>query len=67
MYKNENEYLPDGREVLFGLYRKNTNNNKYTLLEQFATMEDVLKSRCIENTLFKEVIMDDDTELLGQD
>ena len=66
MYADENEVLEDGREVLFGLYLKN-NNNKYELLEQFATMDDVLESNAIENTPFKIVIMADETELLGQD
>ena len=66
MYENENEITSDGREVLFGLYIKN-DNDKYTLLEQFATMDDVLESNVIENTPFKNVIMADETELLGQD
>lgn len=66
MYANENEVLEDGREVLFGLYLKN-DNNKYTLLEQFATMNEVLESNAIQNTPFKIVILDNETELLGQD
>ena len=66
MYANENEVLENGKEVLFGLYFKNDNDN-YTLLEQFATMDDVLESNVIENTPFKIVIMADETELLGQD
>ena len=66
MYADENEVLGDGREVLFGIYLKNE-NNKYVLLEQFATMDEVLESNAIENTPFKIVIMVDETELLGQD
>ena len=66
MYADENEVLEDGREVLFELYLKKENNT-YTLLNQFATMDDVLKSTVIENTPFKIVIMADETELLGQD
>ena len=66
MYANENEVLDDGREVLFSLYLKNS-NDEYTLLKQFATMDEVLDSDVIENTAFKIVIMADDTELLGQD
>ena len=70
MYKNEIKVLPDGREVVFGLYQKIKNppdGHNYILLEKFATMEDVLESKCIQGIPFREVIMDDDTELLGQD
>ena len=66
MYENEHEVIRDGREVLFGLYKK-INNDEYILLEQFATMDDVLESKVIENIPFKNVIMADETELLGQD
>lgn len=70
MYGMNNTILADGREAVFGLYRKNTDRRAetgYLLLEEFATMDDALRSRCIEGVPFGEVIMDDDTELLGQD
>lgn len=71
MYKTENTILPDGREAVFGRYEKNSEplekSESYTLLEEFATMEDALKSTCISQIPFEKVIMDDDTELLGQD
>lgn len=67
MSADESETLKDGRNVLFGLYMKETSSDKYKLLGQFATMDDVLKSKVIENTVFKNVIMADETELLGQD
>ena len=40
---------------------------KYILLEKFADMEDVLNSTCIEGIAFRNVIMNDNTEILGQD
>ena len=70
MYEENNTILPDGREAIFGLYKKNTNNHSerdYTLLEEFASMDDALKSTCIEGIEFCKVIMDDNTELVGQD
>ena len=35
--------------------------------EEFANMEDALNSTCIEGIVFRNVIMDDNTEILGQD
>lgn len=71
MYDKENETLPDGREATFYLYEKNNiikpGENDYTLLGEFADMEDMLKSTCILGIPFEKVIMDDDTLLLGQD
>lgn len=69
MYKEQNTILPNGNEAIFGIYRKNNNptSKKYILLEEFADMEDVLNSTCIDGIAFRNVIMDDETELLGQD
>lgn len=70
MYATKNTILPDGRSAVYGLYRKNENRKEakeYVLLAEFATMDDVLASDCIDGRPFAEVIMDDDTELLGQD
>ncbi len=68
MYDNEASTLPDGRTILFGLYEKtNESDSEYHLIKQFASMDELLASRCIEDRLFSDVIMDDDTELLGQD
>ena len=70
MYNQNDTILPDGRTALFGIYRKNLkkiNGKEYTLLEEFASMDDVLESTCIDGIQFKEVIMDDSTELVGQD
>lgn len=70
MYMDDMNVLPCGCKALFGLYQKIVNpvdDHDYVLLEKFATMDEVLKSRCIQGIPFKEVIMDDETELLGQD
>ena len=70
MYEENNTILPDGREAVFGLYKKNSkriNGRDYTLLEEFASMDDALKCTCIEGIEFSKVIMDDGTELVGQD
>lgn len=70
MYNTDSK-LPDGREVMFGLYKKNTSNSscnkQYELLGEYADMEEVLQSTVIEGILFRDVIMDDSTELVGQD
>ncbi len=70
MYETSNTILADGREAILGLYKKlsqKTNGRWYELLSEFATMEDVLANTCIDGRLFSEVIMDDETELVGQD
>lgn len=70
MYNSTNTILPDGREALFGLYEKRENsnkNNQYKLLEEFATIDDALSSHCINGIPFYSIIVDENTELVGQD
>ena len=70
MYEQSSTLLPDGKAALFGIYRRNPkkiNGKDYSLLEEFASMDDALRSTCIEGIRFSEVIMDDNTELVGQD
>ena len=75
MYNTENTILHDGREAMFGLYTKSTEihetsfaeNYRYNLLGEYADMAGLLSSKDICEIPFKEVIMDDSTELLGQD
>lgn len=69
MYNKTDTILPDGREALFGLYKKNNCNieHEYVLLGEYADMQGLLESRVIEGVPFSEVIMDDYTKLLGQD
>ena len=70
MYENE-AVLPDGSEVMFGLYRKkeiiSSDKRDYELLGEYADMQDVLESTVIQGRTFKEIIMNDNTELVGQD
>lgn len=71
MYNKEDTILPDGREAMFYLYEKKlkqeVGEKDYTLLGEFADMADVLKNKCILGIPFEEVIIDENTELLGQD
>ena len=73
MYKDEIKILPDGREAVFGVYRRvidevhSEEAFDYELLGKFADMHDLLESRVIEGRPFSDVIMDDSTQLLGQD
>lgn len=70
MYEEENTILPNGKEAIFGIYRKNndsTSTREYILIGEFSDMEDVLNSTCIDGVAFRDVITDDETELLGQD
>lgn len=41
--------------------------NEYNSLEEFVNISDALNSTCIEEIAFKKIIMDDNTEILGQD
>ncbi len=67
MYNESDTILDDGRTALFGLYIKANADGEYSLLAEFATMEEMLLSTVIENTPFREIIIAEDTELLGQD
>ena len=69
MYGNSSQKV--GNNTLFGIYKKqiitSKDNREYLLLAEFMSMEEALESKVIDNRPFKEVIMDDETELLGQD
>lgn len=71
MYNPENTILPDGREAVFGLYRKrdpeDSAEQEYELLGEYADMQEVLRSQVVGGIPFAEVIVDDSTELIGQD
>ena len=68
---DETGLLSDGREVMFSLYIKKDyltpDKREYELLGEFASMNELLDSTIIQGKPFKEIIMDDDTELVGQD
>lgn len=61
----------DEKDAMFGLYRKRVaseyGNNDYILLAQFDDMNTLLDSSVIDNRKFSEIIIDDNTELVGQD
>uniref|UniRef100_I5AVJ0 Uncharacterized protein n=1 Tax=Eubacterium cellulosolvens (strain ATCC 43171 / JCM 9499 / 6) TaxID=633697 RepID=I5AVJ0_EUBC6 len=75
MYNAEDTILEDGRLAKYGLYKKRalsgcyikSKEKDYELLGEYADMNDLLKSRTIGNVPFEEVIMDENTELIGQD
>lgn len=70
MYDADPRYTADGREVLFGLYEKKNpvgKGEQFTRLCSFASMNDLLEYSGINGRAFKEVIMDDSTEITGQD
>lgn len=70
MYETESK-LPDGREIMFGIYKKQEKESKkdkmYELLGEYANMDEALESKVIEGICFKDIIMADETELVGQD
>lgn len=74
MYETNDTILADGRIAVFGLYIKqpvvglrNQDMPEYVCLGEYADMNDLLSSVVIEGKPFRDVIMDDMTELLGQD
>lgn len=70
MYRKE-AFLPDRREVMFEVHRKkeciSPGEKEYELIGEYADMSELLESTAIQGRPFKEVIMDDDTEIVGQD
>ena len=70
MYHQDNTVLKDGRTALFGLYKLSDSTNaefNYTILGEYADMNDLLDSTDIDNRRFKDIIMDDYTEIMGKD
>ena len=69
MYQQKITILSDGREAMFGIYKQSdvTKNNNYELLGEFADMNDMMESTVIGDRKFKDIIMDDSTEILGKD
>lgn len=61
----------DEEDKMFNLYLKKEDsesaNKEYELIGQYESMDELLNARVINNILFRDVIMDDDTELIGQD
>ena len=70
----EGKELIDDHGVIhqFGLYKKKKrpslkSQKEYELLVEADSIESLLNSKVIDNRPFKEIIMDDSTELIGQD
>ena len=69
MYQQKITILPDGRDAVFGIYKQvdAEKSNHFELLGEYADMNDLLDSSVIGNRKFKDIIMDDATEILGKD
>ena len=70
MHESGPERDSEGREILFGLYTMNLRANKdeqFIRLASFASMDKLLCYTGIGIRPFREVIMDDSTQILGQD
>ena len=70
MYKEDPKFDVFGRDVLFGLYRSEqplNGESMFVRLASFASMEDLLDYAGIADRPFREIIMDDATEILGKD
>lgn len=67
MHKDEQDTF-ESNDYLFSVYRKSSDtSNNYVLLGMFKSMDDLLTSKVINDVSFEDVIMADETELLGQD
>ena len=73
MYGNEDNVV-DGIVKQFGLYKKTDEPDekypsikKYILLYEFESFDELLEKSKIDGILLKIAIMDDNTEMLGQD
>ncbi|MBQ6420854.1 MAG: hypothetical protein IJK02_07270 [Clostridia bacterium] len=74
MYGSEDVVDENGIVRQFGLYRKTNKPDPkypdimlYEMLDEKCSMDELLNSTVIDGKPFREVIMDDETELLGQD
>lgn len=74
MYGEKDKIDNSGNVIQFGLYRKTNKKDPhhpdiylYELLDEKASVTALLDSLVIDGIPFKDVIMADDTELLGQD
>ena len=74
MYGTTDVVDDNGIVKQFGIYiktdKKDPNHpdiNLYSLLGEYSCVEDALESTVIEGIKFRDIIMDDSTEILGQD
>lgn len=68
MYNETDTILPDGKKAIFGVYRLiNEASLDYSLIGEYSDMNSLLNCCFIEGRKFKDIIMDDNTEILGKD
>ena len=70
MHENDPERDSEEREILFGLYAMNLHANEgeqFVRLSSFASMDELLCYTGIGNRPFRDVIMDNSTQILRQD
>lgn len=69
MYPTDPTHAPDGQEYMFGLYIQQEERKKvrFQRMDSFVSMAELLRYTGIDNRAFCEVIMADETEILGQD
>ena len=73
MDENSMVFLDDGRAGLYDVMIMHCEKTGYPLAESFeligwyADLNDVLENCILQDRKFKDVIMDDMTEILGQD
>ena len=70
MYESVSTTLENGDEAVFGLYEKlpyPDNGREYRVLEEFSSFDDVLDSKCIGGIVLSSLLLDDETEFVGQD
>lgn len=73
MDENSKVFLDDGRAGLYDVMIMHCEKTGYPLAESFeligwyADLNDVLENCILQDRKFKDVIMDDMTEILGQD
>lgn len=71
MYNAQCTVLPNGKEALFGVYIFNENRDikcrEYLLIGEYPDMNSLLDNCFIDGKKFREIIMADDTEILGKD
>ena len=64
---SENVNKDDATEKVYPDNMQKYTTTEYELRGEYANIDEVLDSKVIDNRSFREVIMDDDTELVGQD
>ncbi|WP_302390629.1 MULTISPECIES: hypothetical protein [Phascolarctobacterium] len=71
MYNSKCTILPDGEEALFGVDRfsaiKDSKGHEYSLIGEYSDMENLLNNCTIDGIKFRDIIMDDNTQMIGKD